>query len=56
VVTVAQGWDGPRDERRFLRDVRDAACRRLGAVLDPDSDRQHRDHLHLDLGPWRLCR
>jgi hypothetical protein len=56
VVTVAEGWKGPRDQRRFLRDVRDAACRRLGAVLDPDSDRQHRDHLHLDLGPWRLCR
>ena len=55
VVTVAEGWKGPRDERRFLRDVRDAACRHLGAVLDPDSDRQHRDHLHLDLGPWRLC-
>ena len=55
-VTVAEGWDGPRDERRFLRAVRDAACRRLGAVLDPDSDRRHRDHLHVDLGPWRLCR
>ena len=55
VVTVAQGWKGARDERRFLRDVRDAACRRVSAVLDPDSDRQHRDHIHLDLGPWRLC-
>ncbi len=55
VVTVEEGWDGPRGQRRFLRAVRDAACRRQGVVLSPDRDRRHRDHLHLDLGPWRLC-
>lgn len=56
VLDVRAGWDGgTRGERRFLRAVRDAACRRLGVVLDPDSDRQHRDHIHMDLGGWRMC-
>jgi hypothetical protein len=55
-VTVANGWDdGSRAERRFLRAARDAACRRLAMVLHPDSDRRHRDHIHVDLGPWRGC-
>lgn len=56
VVTVEDGWRGPRAERRFLRAVRDLACRRLGVVLGPDSDRLHQDHLHIDIGPWQLCR
>lgn len=55
VVTVEGGWDGPRRERRFLRAVRDAACRRYGVVLGPEHDRRHRDHLHLDIGGWRMC-
>jgi hypothetical protein len=55
VVTVLDGWRSSRAERRFLRLVRDAACRGLGVVLSPDSDRRHRDHLHIDLGPWQLC-
>lgn len=56
VVTVLNDWDdGTRAERRFLRAVRDAACRRAAMVLHPDSDRRHRNHLHVDLGPWRGC-
>lgn len=55
VVTVLNGWSGPADQRRFLRAVAAAACRRFGVVLTPNSDRFHRDHLHLDIGPWRKC-
>ncbi len=55
VVTVLDGWRASRAERRFLRLVRDAACHRLGVVLGPASDRRHRDHLHIDIGPWQLC-
>lgn len=54
-VGVARGWSGPRDERRFLRDVAAAACRRFSVALTPESDRRHADHLHLDVGPWRAC-
>jgi hypothetical protein len=54
-VTVASGWRGSRAERRFLRAVAEAACRHFSVTLTPASDRAHRDHLHVDIGPWRLC-
>jgi hypothetical protein len=55
VVTVAAGWWGPSDQRRFLRAVARAACTHFSVVLTPDSDSDHRDHIHLDIGPWRSC-
>ena len=54
-VTVLRGWSGPPDQRRFLQTVATAACRRFSVVLTPNSDRFHRDHLHVDIGPWRKC-
>lgn len=56
VVTVAQGWRGRREDRAFLRAVRDGACRHFQAVLSPDYNRAHRDHLHFDLGRDKMCR
>lgn len=55
VVTVAKGWRGRREERRFLRAVAEAACRHFSVTLTPASDRFHQDHLHVDIGPWRKC-
>ena len=55
VVTVLKGWSGPADQRRFLRAVAAAACRRFSVVLTPNSDRFHQDHIHVDIGPWRKC-
>lgn len=40
----------------FLRQVTDGACRYFHATLGPDYNAAHRDHLHLDYGPYRLCR
>lgn len=54
-VTVVAGWYGRPDERRFLRAVAAAACRTFSVVLTPNSDRYHRDHIHVDIGPWRKC-
>ncbi|HYC13481.1 MAG TPA: extensin family protein, partial [Stellaceae bacterium] len=31
------------------------ACDYFSVVLSPDSDRYHYNHLHFDIGPWRLC-
>jgi hypothetical protein len=55
-VTVARDFrdEGPRG--RFLRRVRDGACPWFRAVLSPDYNAAHRDHLHLDYGRWRVCR
>ncbi len=44
------------DEARFLRAARDGACRSFHAVLGPDYNDAHRDHFHLDRGPYRICR
>ncbi len=54
-ITVRQDWTSEGDEARFLRAVRDAACRRFGTVLSPDYNALHHDHLHLEES-GRLCR
>ena len=49
-------WGRNTPEGRFLAAAHDAACRVFSAVLGPDYNRLHRDHFHLDLGPYRACR
>ena len=46
--------DGP--EGRFLRRARDGACPWFRAVLSPDYNAAHADHLHLDMGRFSACR
>ena len=55
-ITVAADWSDEGPEGRFLRAARDGACRTFGAVLGPEYNAAHRDHLHLDRGPYRVCR
>lgn len=59
-VTVLDGWRGPSDERRFLKQVHGEACSSFHTVLGPDADAAHRDHIHLDLqnrrNESRYCR
>lgn len=55
-ITLARDWHGSEREQRFLRQVRDAACGPFNAVLGPDYNAAHHDHLHLDMGSFRICR
>jgi hypothetical protein len=55
-ITIARHWHGDAAEAAFLRDVRDGSCALFRAVLGPDYNAAHADHLHLDMGPWRICR
>ncbi len=60
-VRVAADWRGEGKKARFLREVRDGACRLFSTVLSPDYNAQHHDHLHLDQAArgemgWRACR
>ena len=55
-IAVFGGWRGDPASGRFLRAVRDAACRRFRTVLSPDYNSFHDNHLHLDMGGGRLCR
>lgn len=54
-ISVKSDWYRRGKTRDFLHAVARSACRYFNEVLDPDSDADHRDHIHLDLGPYRLC-
>ncbi len=61
-VRVLQDWDdGTKDERAFLRAVRDGACDVFATVLSPDYNAAHANHFHLDEANrgstgWSACR
>lgn len=55
-VTLLAGWAGKPDEQAFLRALRDGACDLFRGVLGPDHNAAHRDHFHLDMGPFGVCR
>lgn len=54
-ISVRDHWTGAGARSRFLREIARAACNHFSVVLSPDHDRDHHDHLHLDVGPWSLC-
>lgn len=54
-ITLVADWHGTPGERAFLRAVRDGACGLFRGVLSPDYNAAHRDHFHLDMGPFGVC-
>jgi len=54
-ILVERDWLSAGAKSAFLHDVAHRACRRFSVVLTPDSDREHRNHIHVDSGPWKLC-
>jgi hypothetical protein len=60
-VSVLADWAGEGPKARFLREVRDGACKLFATTLSPDYNAAHRDHLHVDQARrgamgWRGCR
>ena len=55
-ISLVANWPGEGREARFLRGVRDAACKHFQGVLGPDYNAAHRDHFHLEVGGFGLCR
>ena len=55
MISVKQEWGKRGKGRDFLRAVAKDACGYFNEVLDPDSDRDHVDHIHIDLGRWKYC-
>lgn len=57
LITLLNGWNSDdKAVRAFLRDVRHEACRVFNVVLSPDYNAAHRDHFHVDMGPYSSCR
>ncbi|MCI0993110.1 extensin family protein [Pseudomonas corrugata] len=55
-VSVLRDWPKDSADARFLHQVRDGACDMFSVVLSPDYNAAHRNHFHLDVGPWWICR
>ncbi|OGN42211.1 MAG: extensin [Caulobacterales bacterium RIFCSPHIGHO2_01_FULL_70_19] len=55
-IGLSDDWHGDGPEARFLRRIRDDACRIFGTVLSPDYNAVHQDHLHLEATDTRFCR
>jgi hypothetical protein len=55
-ISVARDWTGDDAKAAFLHRLHDEACRIFSVVLGPDYNAAHRDHLHVDLGGFGLCR
>lgn len=55
-ISVLRDFRDPGPKGQFLRASRDGACTVFGAVLSPDYNAAHADHLHLDGSAYRLCR
>jgi hypothetical protein len=55
-ISVSRDWTGDDPEARFLRRIRDDACRIFGTTLSPDYNAVHADHLHLEATDTRFCR
>ena len=54
-VSVERDWNEPGAKGQFLRRLARRACRYFSVVLTPESNAEHYNHLHLDIGPDRLC-
>ena len=55
-ISVLKDWPKDNTNAQFLRQVRDGACDMFSVVLSPDYNEAHRNHFHLDVGPWWICR
>jgi len=54
-VLVERDWDDDSAAGAFIHKIAEAACDYFSVVLTPDSNADHHNHLHLDVGPDRLC-
>lgn len=55
-ISVLRDWPAQGDKARFLRLVQEAACDSFNVTLGPEYNTAHRDHFHVDMGMWRMCR
>lgn len=49
-ISILQNWNDGGQGSRFLKRLRESACKRFRTVLSPDYNAAHRDHFHFDNG------
>ena len=54
-VSVERDWSNSGAKGAFLHRLAAKACRYFSVVLTPDSNADHYNHLHFDIGPERYC-
>jgi hypothetical protein len=55
-ISVLRDWPGEGEGARFLRLLHKGACASFNVTLGPEYNAAHRDHLHVDMGLFRMCR
>ncbi|MTJ81191.1 MAG: extensin family protein [Telmatospirillum sp.] len=55
VISVAKDWRNKGAKSTFLHEVAQGACRVFNLVITPNRNYEHHDHLHLDIGPYKMC-
>ncbi|HKR20330.1 MAG TPA: extensin family protein, partial [Stellaceae bacterium] len=54
-VIVERDWRNGGPKSDFLHAVARGACGLFSVVLTPHTNYDHRNHIHLDIGPWKDC-
>jgi hypothetical protein len=54
-ISVRYDWEGDGPKARFLHQVAKGACTLFDVVLTPNHNAFHVDHIHMDIGPYKLC-
>jgi hypothetical protein len=55
-ISLLRNWKESGGKGRFLRAVRDGACRIFGVTLSPGFNVAHANHFHFDMGTRSVCR
>jgi len=55
-INVANDWTGSSVKAVFLKEIADAGCESFRVAVSPDSDANHWNHLHWDMGAYWNCR
>jgi len=54
-ISVERDWRAGGQKQTFLRDIAKGACGVFSVVLTPNTNADHQNHFHLDVGPFKDC-
>ncbi|MES1991567.1 MAG: extensin family protein [Pseudomonadota bacterium] len=55
-ISVVKDWGKATPEGQFLKVTHEGACSVFNVVLGPDFNDLHKNHFHLDMSIWRICK